>query len=242
MDKIEKDYIINIDDTISNFRAELVADTNAISSSSPIQKYIQPGSGEDLSLAWRKAELTKILTSLNNNKERILDAIVEDFQIDRTEAEIYEFNPIVYDIEKLIAGYQKWTVNEVDLASEELGSGVLGALIGGIKSNLGLESGPQCKIVNLPYGVTLVLGSQKSELTTLLKPLCASISAGNYNIVKPNIGKDENLVTSTDLIVTEILKDCLDPQRTLILDDDYDFMSLIEKAKVDLVFTRKNKN
>jgi aldehyde dehydrogenase (NAD+) len=39
----------------------------------------------------------------------------------------------------------------------------------------------------------------------------------------------------------EILKS-LDRNRAIVLDDDFDFMSLIKDQKVDLVFTRKNKN
>jgi len=105
-----------------------------------------------------------------------------------------------------------------------------------------MKSGPQAKVINQPHGVVLILGSQKSDLGTLLKPLVSSIAAGNYNILKPNIGNDDIFVTETDKIVTKMLKESLDPNRTLILEDGYDYMNLIEDHKVDLVFTRKNKS
>lgn len=247
MEKIEKEYIINIEDTISNFRAELAADNNSVRTTNPVEQLLSnfsssAGNSQDLSLAWRKAELTKLYNSLVKNKDRILDAIVSDYNIAREEAEIYEYNPILFDIEKAISKHQKWIINDVDLAAEELGSNSLDTLLGGIKSNLGLNSGPQCKIVNVPYGITLILGSQKSDLATLIKPITSSIAAGNYTIVKPNIGSKDKFVTQTDMVVTQILKESLDPTRSLLLDDDFDFMSLIKNHQVDLVFTRKNKN
>jgi hypothetical protein len=82
----------------------------------------QGSTTKDLSLAWRKDELTKLYSSLVKNKEIILDAIVKDYNIAREEAEIYEYSPTLYEVEKMIAKYETWSVNPVDLASEELGT------------------------------------------------------------------------------------------------------------------------
>jgi acyl-CoA reductase-like NAD-dependent aldehyde dehydrogenase len=234
MDKIEQEYIINIEDTISNFRAELAADTQNVNTPTTVDRLFgnfSHGSGktgQDLSLAWRKAELSKLHSSLVNNKELILDAIVSDYSIAREEAEIYEYNPVLFDIEKLISKYESWVVNDVDLASEELGDTTYNTLVNGVKSVFGASTGPQAKVINEPHGIALILGSQKSDFSCLLKPLIASIAAGNYNIVKPDIGPEDHYVTETDRVVTNMLKESLDPSKTLILDDDFNFMNLIE--------------
>jgi len=132
MEKIEKEYIINIEDTISNFRAELASDARNVRSSTLANRMLSSDSNQDLSLAWRKVELQKILDSLISNKELILDAIVNDYSIAREEAEVYEFYPIYFEVEKLIDKHEKWLVNDVDLAAEELGSGTLDTITNGI--------------------------------------------------------------------------------------------------------------
>lgn len=249
MEKIEQEYIINIDDTISNFRAELAVDNQNIYTSSWLENitnnFNPDGSTtKDLSLAWRKDELTKIYSSLVKNKEKILDAIVKDYNIAREEAEIYEYAPTLYEVEKMIAKHEIWTVNPVDLAAEELGSTSFQSFINGLKSSFGLGDAPNCKILNVPYGITLILGPRKSDLSTLIKPLIASISAGNYTLIKAssfNRDKDK-LVTETEKIVKEILKNSLDKTRALLLDDDFDEFELIKNKQVDMVFTKKTNN
>ena len=108
------------------------------------------------------------------------------------------------------------------------------SVIGGFKSIFGI--GNEGWIFNQPYGVVLVLGSKKSDLSSLLKPLFASIAAGNYTVIKPT----ERLVRSeTDKLVIEILKKTLDPKRSFVVDRETDYDALISRINPDLVFTRK---
>ena len=98
---------------------------------------------------------------------------------------------------------------------------LLTSVIGGFKSIFGI--GNEGWIFNQPYGVVLVLGSKKSDLSSLLKPLFASIAAGNYTVIKPT----ERLVRSeTDKLVIEILKKTLDPKRSFVVDRETDYDAL----------------
>ena len=83
------------------------------------------------------------------------------------------------------------------------------------------------------------MGTRKSELSTLIKPVIASIAAGNYTIVKPSIGDRDRHLNQIDKLIIEILKESIDSKRGLVLDDDQDVLKLIENHNVDLVFTMK---
>lgn len=89
---------------------------------------------------------------------------------------------------------------------------------------------------NQPVGVVLIIGTKRPDLSTLIKPLIASIAAGNYNVIKPNVSKIEG---GTNALIKSLLKQTLDPRRSFIIEGDVNYEELITKDNIDLVFLRR---
>lgn len=92
------------------------------------------------------------------------------------------------------------------------------------------------RLFNQPYGVVLIIGTKRPDLSTILKPLISSIAAGNYNVIKPNVRNTEG---KTNNLMKNILKNTLDPKRSILIEGEVDYSELIKKDMFDMVFCRK---
>ena len=55
-------------------------------------------------------------------KEEILEAVVKDYGMSKNEAELFEFYPVLTEIENTLANFQCWSQEKVDLASDDFGN------------------------------------------------------------------------------------------------------------------------
>lgn len=107
-------------------------------------------------------------------------------------------------------------------------------MIESLKTTLGI--GNDLRVFNQPYGVVLIIGTKRPDLSTILKPLISSIAAGNYNVIKPNVRNSEG---ETNYLIKRLLKKTLDPKRSIIIEGDIDYSELITPDLFDMVFLRK---
>ena len=162
----------------------------------------------------------RLRRAIIDNKDEILQAISLDFSIKVEDAEIRELLPIMYDLDAMIKSPNFWAEQQIDLCAEDN------------------YIGTRACVLNQPFGISLILGSADCELGAIIKPLVASIAAGNYTIIKPNINK--HFIGKTEEVIHKILKKCLSNKRVLILENnDIDLVELVENKMVDFVYTSK---
>lgn len=129
-----------------------------------------------------------------SHKQQIIEGFVIDYEINPYEAEINEFNPVMLDLEFTIKNFKKWRHQAIDTTF------------------------PYCmkkaEVQHSPYGIVLILGSQKSPLRSMITPLVASIAAGNYTVVNPRM---PNIDAKSGLSVRAVTKiiDQLDKDRVI---------------------------
>lgn len=73
-------------------------------------------------------------------------------------------------------------------------------------------------------------------MSTLLKPLISSIAAGNCSVIKPDV---RSISGETNRLMKDLLKDTLDPRRSMVIEGEISYSELITKDNFDMIFLRK---
>lgn len=58
---------------------------------------------------------------LVRNKSVILDAMMKDYAMNSSEAEMFEFNPIITDLENAIKNLKYWAETPLDMTADDFG-------------------------------------------------------------------------------------------------------------------------
>lgn len=59
--------------------------------------------------------------ALERNKSAILDAMIKDYAMTSSEAEMFEFKPVIMDIDNTIKNLRHWAEGPLDMSSEDFG-------------------------------------------------------------------------------------------------------------------------
>lgn len=58
---------------------------------------------------------------LERNKSTILDAMTKDYAMNSYEAEMFEFNPVISDLNNIINNLKSWTETSLDMNADDFG-------------------------------------------------------------------------------------------------------------------------
>ncbi|PKS11614.1 hypothetical protein jhhlp_001764 [Lomentospora prolificans] len=138
--------------------------------------------GKTLDKKWRKRQLQKVYYMIEDNKERILEALQKDLNKHRYEA-IMEVNALQTDVLHTLDKLDAWT------ADERPGGDFLNFM-------------SRTTIRKEPLGVSLIIGAWNFPFVLLLQPMIAAIAAGCTIVLKPS----DLAVASQDLILEIVPK------------------------------------
>lgn len=167
---------------------------------------------------WMELQLMRLHQLLVHNKEKILKAFIDDYGINKYEAEIMEYTHVLKEITLLMDNFKSWREQNLNTAWPNCTN--------------------QSSVLYHPYGTVCILSSKKDSLASILKPLATSIAAGNYNVVVPDcdVENSSNVLKATLEIVEQ-----LDSERVFVnYGENINLEELLKMNKVDMVFSTKD--
>jgi aldehyde dehydrogenase (NAD+) len=144
-------------------------------------------SGATRSLAFRKAQLKKLKTTLKKHESAILEALQADLAKHPLEAFSSEVGLLFDEIDYTLTNLREWMRPQA------------------VSSPL-MHYPSASKIYREPKGLTLLIGPWNYPFQLLINPLIGAIAAGNCAILKPS-----ELAPQTEAIIQKVIKDAFDP-------------------------------
>eukprot|EP01012_Entosiphon_sulcatum_P041911 TRINITY_DN55823_c0_g1_i1.p1 TRINITY_DN55823_c0_g1~~TRINITY_DN55823_c0_g1_i1.p1 ORF type:complete len:506 (+),score=105.75 TRINITY_DN55823_c0_g1_i1:31-1518(+) len=143
-------------------------------------------SGRTLPLAFRRQQLQRLYDLVNDNSDKLCDALKKDLGKPKSEALLADIGLVQQEIAHTVAHLNEWTAPKypnVDLVNKFDG----------------------CQIRPEPYGVVLIIAPWNYPVQLCLGPLVGVIAAGNAAVIKPS-----EITEHTTALFTELIPQYLD--------------------------------
>ena len=165
-----------------------------------------------LPLAWRKKQLTALITMLRNERLAFEEALRLDLGKNAREAWITEIGILIHEakyVRRHLRGWMRLHGRFTPLISLPARSAVT----------------PQ------PRGISLIISPWNYPVQLTLSPLIASIAAGNVAIVKPS-----EFATETAKLLAQKLPVYLDPRSIVVVEGGAEVTQQLLREPIDFVF------
>ncbi|QQX75744.1 MULTISPECIES: aldehyde dehydrogenase [Aequorivita] len=163
-------------------------------------------------LPFRKAQLKKLQTALEENEPLLHEAIYKDFKKSEFDNYTTELSLLYKDIKEARSNIFNWA------RTKPVSTGIL---------NFPASS----YIIPEPLGVCLVIGAWNYPYQLSFAPVIAAITAGNTVILKPN-----ELPTHTAAAMAKIVKENFDPAFFTVVEGGVEETQELLKQKFDKIF------
>jgi len=174
------------------------------------QNFFSRGKSRDID--FRKAQLRKIKSILQDNEQRIFDALYQDFKKPAFETYETELFIIYQEIDHLLSNLSDWAEPKR----------VAGSTINFPSKNY---------IYRQPYGVALVIGAWNYPLQLTINPALGSIAAGNSTIIKPS-----ELATNSASLIAELINNNFDSGYLKAVEGDAETTQALLNQPLDYIF------
>ncbi len=171
-------------------------------------------SGELQSISSRKEHLKRLKKTIQEHENEILNALRSDMGKGEFEAYSSEIGFVYQEITDALKNLHKWAKPKRVFPSVSLFPS-------------------SAKIVNQPFGKTLIISPWNYPFQLLLAPLVAAIAAGNTALLKPS-----ELTPNTSAILVKIIEKCFKPEIVSIVEGDGRTLipQIIEDYRPNLIF------
>jgi len=176
-------------------------------------------SGRTLKVAWRLEQLHSFLALIENEEDRLAEALYKDLRKCKAEASTMEItytkNEIIYTINEL----EKWVKPEK-----------VGKTLATLADTAYIR--PE------PLGVALVMGAWNYPMQLIFLPLIGALAAGNCAILKPSELAEASCTLLEELIPKYFDKECVQvvsggiPETTALLKERFDIIFYTGNAMV----------
>ncbi|OAD90335.1 aldehyde dehydrogenase [Aequorivita soesokkakensis] len=163
-------------------------------------------------LHFRKAQLKKLQTALEENEPLLHEAIYKDFKKSEFDNYTTELSLLYKDIKEARSNIFKWS------RIKPVSTGIL---------NFPASS----YIIPEPLGVCLVIGAWNYPYQLSFAPVIAAIAAGNTVILKPS-----ELPSNTAAAMAKIVKENFDPEFFTVVEGGVEETQELLKQKFDKIF------
>jgi aldehyde dehydrogenase (NAD+) len=166
-------------------------------------------SGRTRPIAWRRRQLQRLGDMLDDNEERLLEALAKDLGKPKVEAYAGEVGYLKGDVKHSLKHLRNWMKPER------------------VKTPIMNFKGTS-EIQREPLGVVLIIGPWNYPIQLLLAPLVGAISAGNCAFIKPSEVASHSAALMSELIPKYLDPDCVKvvqggiPETTEILAQRFD--------------------
>lgn len=171
-------------------------------------------SGKLQSISARKDHLKRLKSTIQEHESEILLALKSDMGKGEFEAYSSEIGFVYQEIGDALKNLNNWAKPKRVFPSISLFPS-------------------QAKIVNQPFGKTLIISPWNYPFQLLLAPLVAAISAGNTALLKPS-----ELTPNTSAILVKIIEKCFPSEIVAIVEGDGKSLisKIIEDYRPNLIF------
>lgn len=167
---------------------------------------------KNTSVSQRKAKLKKLEQAILQFREKIGDAIYNDFKKPRPETDLTELSPTLIEVRHAISDLATWMrPKSVDTPLSYFGT--------------------SSKLIYEPKGLTLIISPWNYPFNLCIIPLVGAIAAGNTAIVKPS-----EYTPHTSKVVKDLLKTVFDENEVAVVEGDYTVSAELLKLKFDHIF------
>ena len=163
-------------------------------------------------IQFRKETLIKLLLSIEENEDRIIQALYNDFKKPAFEAVLTETNYVISDLRNTIKNIKCWSKPKQVLPS--------------------LLNFPSTDyIYSEPYGKVLIIAPWNYPFQLALCPLIAAVAAGNSVVLKPS-----ELTLHTSSIIAEIISNVFDKNHVEVIEGGVEVSQNLLSQRWDYIF------
>lgn len=161
---------------------------------------------------FRKEKLKKLLHTISENEEAILDALYKDFKKPAFEGFLTEINVVKSDLKDAIKNIKSWSKPK--------------------KVRPSLLNFPSSDyIYSEPYGKTLIISPWNYPFQLALCPVIASYAAGNSVVLKPS-----ELTPNTSSLLSKLIRETFDVKEVIAVLGDADVAKSLLEKRWDYIF------
>ena len=163
-------------------------------------------------IQFRKETLIKLLLSIEENEDRIIRALNDDFKKPAFEAVLTETNYVISDLKNTIKNIKCWSKPKKVLPSL-------------------LNFPSKDYIYSEPYGKVLIIAPWNYPFQLALCPLIAAVAAGNSVVLKPS-----ELTPHTSSIIAEIISNVFDKNHVEVIEGGVEVSQNLLSQRWDYIF------
>ncbi len=176
------------------------------------QQHLFFHTGKSRNVTFRKQQLRMLKKVLQNNEERIFNALKSDFKKPKFETYGTELFVLYQEIDHLLSNIDRWTEPR--------------------KVNSSLINFPSKSYIhNQPYGVTLVISPWNYPLQLSLNPALGAMAAGNTVILKPS-----EISSHTSSLLAELINNTFPPEYFHVVEGNAKTTQSLLKQPLDYIF------
>ena len=173
-------------------------------------------SGRTRAVEWRREQLDRLLTMLEEREADFLDALAADLGKSSAEAYATEVGFLKHDASYALTHLDKWVKPE--------------------RMHVPMAAHPaRAWIQRDPLGVALVIAPWNYPVQLSLAPLIGAIAAGNCAVLKPS-----ELAPATSKVLTRCIGDFLDPDAIAVVEGAVDETQALLAQRWDKIFYTGN--
>ncbi len=160
----------------------------------------------------RKRRISTLQDFLIKNKDRIRDAVFQDFKKPQTESDISELYPVLTEIRHALANLDRWAKpQKVDAPLTYLGT--------------------RAEVRYEPKGVCLIIAPWNFPFNLCFGPLVSCLAAGNTAIIKPS-----ELTPHTSALIAELVSEFFDEDLVTVIEGTQEVTSQLLRLPFDHIF------
>ncbi|XP_025090313.1 aldehyde dehydrogenase family 3 member B1-like isoform X4 [Pomacea canaliculata] len=172
--------------------------------------------GRTRSLKWRLAQLNSLIKLLDENGEKICQALFEDLHKHNMESYVMEINMCKNDAVFNINNLRSW------MQPQQVPKGLLNKM-------------DDAYIRYEPYGTALIIGAWNYPIQVTLLPLIGAIAAGNCVVLKPS-----ELAPKVATLLEELIPKYLDQECIKVVNGGIPETTLLLEQRFDIIFYTGN--
>ena len=173
-------------------------------------------SGATLSREARCTALLKLKEGIKRHEEEITEALHSDLGKSPTEAYMTEIASLYSDIDHAIRHLKGWMRPHR------------------VSTPLSLAPASS-RVVQNPYGVTLIIAPWNYPILLTLSPLIGALAAGNCAVLKPS-----ESASACAKVISKLLSSCLDEQLVTVINGDAEVAKSLLNEHFDFIFYTGN--
>ena len=168
--------------------------------------------GFQTNIQFRKETLLKLLSSIEENEDRIIKALYNDFKKPAFEAVLTETNYVITDLKNTIKNLKCWSKPKKVLPS--------------------LLNFPSTDFIySEPYGKVLIIAPWNYPFQLAICPLIAAVAAGNSVTLKPS-----ELTPHTSSLIAEIISNVFDKNHVEAIEGGVEVSQKLLSQRWDYIF------